>query len=110
MGVAVAGTAVLVDGIGMVAVVVGGAEVGVACTGSGVGVTCRGAARRVQAVAARTIPSAISKSHSLSSLIAKPPFGVAGTLSKAAPLPRNGIVPSFLQPILWVVQEQALRH
>jgi len=86
LGVAVGGTGVLVGGIGVVAVAVGGTGVRVACTGSDVGVACAGAGVRVQAVAARMIPNATSKGHSLFLFIVKPPFRVAGKLGKAAPL------------------------
>ena len=89
LGVAVGGTGVLVGSIG---VAVGGTGVGVACTGFDVGVACAGAAVRVQAVAARMIPSATSKSPSLFPFINKTSFSCGGQVAKAPPANTTGCV------------------
>ena len=73
MGVAVGGAGVLVGSICAVGVAVSGTRVGAVRTGCDVGVARASVGIREQAVAARTMPIAISKDPSSFLLIAKPP-------------------------------------
>ena len=106
MGVVVSGARVLAGGIGVVAVAVGRTGVEVACTGSDVGVAGAGAGVRVQAVAARMIPIATSKSPNLFPLIVKPPYFMwRASWERPPPAQKAALHYHIPKPVSWAIQE-----